>query len=430
MLRARGYRTASFGRPREALATLDSQEFNVLVTDLRMPDMNGIELCARIKAAHPHIGMVVVSAHGDLGCAVEAMRVGVSDFISKPINIEDLEQAIARVTRRSEVHLTRLQLDTGEQAFERIVGSSAAIKDVIRQLRRIAASDCTVLITGESGTGKELIARTLHEHGPRRARPFIAVNCAAFPAELLESEFFGHTRGAFTGAAQTQPGLFVAADGGTIFFDEVATLPLEMQAKLLRALQERTVRAVGSKHELTFDVRVIAAANQDLDLAVQQGSFRRDLLFRLDVMRINLPALRERETDALELAEHFLHKYAAKFGKPLSGFTPEAAERIMTYAWPGNVRELENCVHAAVALVRGQRVDLEDLPAKVRKSRRAAPAALETGPMLPVLEQVERQHIDRVLRAVRGNKAAAARILGINRVTLYRKLAQTSQRSD
>jgi two-component system, NtrC family, response regulator AtoC len=429
MLRARGYLADSFSGGHEALSALETSEFDTVVTDLRMPGMDGFELCARIKSAHPHMGLVMVSAFGDLDCAVEAMRLGVNDFIVKPVEIEELERAIYRARSR-DTEVKRLEPNACDHAFERIIGSSTAIKEVIQQLRRIAASDCTVLVTGESGTGKELIARALHEHSPRRERPFVAINCAALPVELLESEFFGHTRGAFTGAAQTQPGLFVTADGGTIFFDEVASMPLELQAKLLRALQERTVRAVGSRSEHAFDVRVIAAANQDLDAAVEHRLFRRDLLFRLDVMRIALPPLRERESDILDLANHFLNKYADKLEKRLLGFTPDAAERLTTYSWPGNVRELENCVQAAIALARTEWITLEDLSGKVRKARKLTPVPMEERPSLPQLEEIERQHIERVLRAVRGNKAAAARILGINRVTLYRKLAQSGYRGD
>jgi DNA-binding NtrC family response regulator len=365
-----------------------------------------------------------------VGAAIEAMRLGASDFIIKPVEIDDLERALSRSSLRAGAEIRRLSIEASEHAFDRIVGRSPAVQDLIRQLRRIARSDCTVLINGESGTGKELVARTLHEHGPRRDKPFVAVNCAALPADLLESEFFGHTRGAFTGAAETQPGLFVTADGGTIFFDEIASMPLELQAKLLRALQERTVRAVGSKTEHAFDVRVIAAANQDLERAVQEHAFRRDLLFRLDVVRIALPPLRERDGDALELAGHFLKKYSARLGKQVLGFTPDASERIASYGWPGNIRELENCVQAAIALTTTEWITLDDLPAKVKKARKLTPGPVEERPSLPLLEEVERQHIERVLRAVRGNKAAAARILGINRVTLYRKLAQTNYRTD
>jgi DNA-binding NtrC family response regulator len=429
LLQARGFTTHSCGGAREALTALETQEFDTLITDLRMPEMDGFELCARIKIAHPHMGVVLVTAHGDMGSAREAMRLGIDDFIVKPVNLEDLERAIARANQRK-AEVKRLHMQAPHDAFDRVVGTSSAIREVIGQMRRIAASDCTVLITGESGTGKELIARALHEHGPRRDKPFVPINCAALPAELLESEFFGHTRGAFTGAAETQPGLFVSAEGGTIFFDEVGSMPLELQAKLLRALQERTVRAVGSKNEHSINVRVIAAANQNLDEAVQHRSFRRDLLFRLDVMRIALPALRDRESDALLLADYFLKKHAPKLGKPSLCFSSEATERILGYSWPGNVRELENCVQAAIALARGERIMLDDLPPKIRKARKLTPLPHDERPSLPVLEEIERRHIERVLRAVSGNKAAAARILGINRVTLYRKLIQSSSRTN
>ncbi len=424
-LKVRGHEVLGTHGAEQALSALEAREFDAMVTDLRMPEMDGLALCARARERYPNLRIVLMTAFGSIGNAVEAMRLGVSDFIQKPLDLAQLEQALARSSVREEQDLRRLDLQEPGGRFERIIGTSTATQDMIRQVRRVADSDCTVLVTGESGTGKELIARTLHEHGKRRAGPFVAINCAAVTRELLESEFFGHSRGAFTGAAQTNEGLLMAANGGTIFFDEVSAMPLELQAKLLRALQERSVRAVGSKSESALDVRIVAAANENLDAAVEQRAFRRDLLFRLDVVRIHLPPLRERGVDILELARHFLKVYAEKAGKTVLGFSEDASERLLTYDWPGNVRELENCVHATLALVQKEWITADDLPAKVRKAR-AAPPATDTTPELARFEEVERQHIDRVLRAVQGNKAAAARILGINRVTLYRKLAQTS----
>jgi DNA-binding NtrC family response regulator len=425
-LKLRGHDVLSAPGAEQALTALETREFDAMVTDLRMPEMDGLALCARARERHPNLKVVLMTAFGSTGNAVEAMRLGVSDFIQKPVDVAQLERALARSSVREERDLRRLDLQEPEAPFERLIGTSAATQHMVRQVRRVADSDCTVLVTGESGTGKELIARTLHEHGKRRAGPFVAINCAAVTRELLESEFFGHSRGAFTGAALTNEGLLMAANGGTIFFDEVSAMPLELQAKLLRALQERSVRAVGSKNEAALDVRIIAAANENLDLAVEQRAFRQDLLFRLDVVRIHLPPLRERGTDVLELANHFLRSYAAKAGKTVRGFTEDATERLLTYDWPGNVRELENCVHAALALVQKEWITAEDLPAKLRKARAAPRVTDSATPEFARFEEVERQYIDRVLRAVQGNKAAAARILGINRVTLYRKLAQST----
>ena len=423
-LKLRGHEVLTTAGAEQALTALESREFDAMVTDLRMPGMDGLTLCARVRELHPSLKIVLMTAFGSAGNAIDAMRLGVSDFIQKPLDVVQLERALMRSSFHDERDLRRLDLQESNEQFERIIGSSSAMQGVLQQVRRVAMSDCTVLVTGESGTGKELIARTLHEHGKRRAGPFVAINCAAVTPELLESEFFGHQRGSFTGAALANEGLLRAASGGTIFFDEVSAMPLELQAKLLRALQERSVRAVGSKNESAIDVRIVAAANENLDQAVEQRAFRRDLLFRLDVVRIHLPPLREREANVLELARHFLRTYAERAGKTVLGFTEEAAERLMAYDWPGNVRELENCVHATLALVRHEWITPDDLPVRVRKARRALPAVEDKAPEFPRFEEVEREYIDRVLRAVQGNKAAAARILGINRVTLYRKLAQ------
>jgi two-component system response regulator HydG len=411
----------------QALTALESREFDAMVTDLRMPNMNGLELSARVRDSHPNLKIVLMSAFGSAEIAIEAIRVGVSDFINKPLDVQQLEDALARSSWRDEKEIRKLQLEDSEAPpFERIIGSGRAIQGVVRQVRQVAGSDCTVLVTGETGTGKELIAGTLHEHSKRRAGPFVAINCAAVSRELLESEFFGHQLGSFTGAAAANEGLLLAASGGTIFFDEVSAMPLELQAKLLRALQERSVRAVGAKHESAIDVRIVAAANENLDEAVEQRAFRRDLLFRLDVVRIRLPPLRERGADVLELAQHFLQIYTAKMDKPARGFMEEARHCLMNYDWPGNVRELENCVHATVALAQGEWLRASDLPTKMRSARRPSLGVQSQPPELASFEEVERRHIDRVLRAVSGNKAAAARILGINRVTLYRKLAQAA----
>ena len=421
------YHVVECDRAEAAIELLECEEFENVVTDLRMPGMSGLELIRRIRAGYPQLGVVLMTAYADMQAAIEAIRLGTGDLLLKPFELDDLVSAVSRVDerRRRGAPTRRVWTPMPEHRLADIVGSSDAMRAVVRQLRRIVDSDCTVLITGESGTGKELVARSLHDTGPRAGKPFVAVNCAALPADLLESELFGHSKGAFTGATQESLGLFAASQGGTLLLDEIGVMPLELQPKLLRALQERAIRSIGGRREESFDVRIIAATNQDLDKAVEQGQFRRDLLFRLDVVRVHLPPLRERDNDVLELARHFLQKHAARNLVSNLELTPEVAARLVTYEWPGNVRELDNCMQAAVAMARDGRIRLDNLPGHLRRERKPA---REPEPELPLLETVEREHIVRVLRAVGGNKAAAARILGINRVTLYRKLAQATPR--
>jgi two-component system, NtrC family, response regulator AtoC len=426
-LRARNYRVVECDRAQAALEILEGEDFEIVVTDLCMPGMTGLELIGRIRGGYPRLGVVLMTAFADMQAAIEAIRLGTGDLLLKPFVIDELISAVARVEERRQrsAPTRRVWTPLPEQKLSDIVGSSDAMRVVVRQLRRIVDSDCTVLITGESGTGKELVARSLHANGPRAGKAFVAVNCAALPADLLESELFGHSKGSFTGATQESQGLFAAGEGGTLLLDEIGVMPLGLQPKLLRALQERAIRSIGGRREEAFDVRIIAATNQDLDRAVEQGQFRRDLLFRLDVVRVHLPPLRERENDVLELARYFLQKHAARNGSPDLELTPEVAGRLLTYEWPGNVRELDNCMQAAVAMAREGRIRLDNLPGHLRRERKPI---REPEPELPLLETVEREHIVRVLRAVGGNKAAAARILGINRVTLYRKLAQAMPR--
>jgi DNA-binding NtrC family response regulator len=307
--------------------------------------------------------------------------------------------------------------------FENLAGPSAAMRDVWSLLARVADSDASVLVTGESGTGKEVVARALHARGKRRAGPFVAVNCAAMPESLLESELFGHARGAFTDARAAHAGLFVQADGGTLFLDEIGEMPLGMQPKLLRALQERTVRPVGGTAEVPFDARIVAASNRDLETAVEERAFRSDLYYRIDVVHVELPPLRARGSDVLVLAQRFVDDFAARAGKEVAGLTVPAAEKLLAYTWPGNVRELMNCIERAVALTRYEQLTVDDLPPKIRDYRvsHVLVAANDPSELVP-LEEVERRYVHRVLEAVGGNKTMAARILGLDRKTLYRKL--------
>jgi two-component system response regulator HydG len=414
----------------EALDVLMTGEFDVVVTDLNMRGMNGIELCERIAANRPDVPVVVITAFGSLETAVAAIRAGAYDFITKPIEMQALVLALQRAvqhrTLREEV--TRLRRVVSEASrFGELLGTSAAMRKLYALLERIADTDASVLVTGESGTGKELVARALHARGRRHSGPFVALNCAAMPETLLESELFGHARGAFTDARAPRTGLFVKASGGTLFLDEVADLSPALQPKLLRALQERRVRPVGGDEEIPFDVRLVCATNQDLEAAVEEQRFREDLYFRINVIQVALPPLRARGGDVLLLAQHFLDHHAARAGKRVTGIAPAAAERLVAYPWPGNVRELQNCIERAVALTGFERIAVEDLPEKVRAYRRSHVLVAGDDPSeLVSLEEVERRYILRVMEAVGGSKTLAAQVLGIGRKTLYRKLEQYS----
>jgi two-component system response regulator HydG len=410
----------------DALELVAAQDFEVILTDLNMASLNGIELCERILAIRPDVPVVVVTGHASMEAAIAAIRVGAYDFIAKPVDTKLLALTVARAVQhgrlRDEVkRLRRAVVDT--QRFGQIIGASPAMRSVFDLVGRVADSDASVLITGESGTGKELIARAVHDQSARRGGPFLAVNCAAMPPALLESELFGHARGAFTDAKATRTGLFVQADGGTLFLDEIGELPLEMQPKLLRALQERKVRPIGSNAEQTFDARIVTATNRDLEAEVDQKRFREDLYYRINVVRVDAPPLRERGGDVLLLAQHFVERFAARGGKQVRGITVGAAEKLVAYNWPGNVRELENCLERAVALLRFDEVTVDDLPEKIRSYQADRLVFSADDPAEVVtLDELERRYILRVLALVGGNKSRAADILGVDRRTLYRRI--------
>ena len=412
----------------EAFALLSAQEVDVVVTDLHMRGMNGLDLCARVVDNRPDIPVIVITAFGALDTAIATIRAGAFDFVAKPFNIEELLVAIERASRhralQGEVKRLR-QMVSGAQGFEDMLGSSAAMKAVQDLISRVADSDSTVLISGESGTGKELVAKALHRRGKRRDGPFVAINCAAMPEALLESELFGHAKGAFTDARAAKRGLFVEASGGTLFLDELGELPLSMQPKLLRALEERTVRPVGGSTEVPFDVHLVTATNRDLETTVAEGRFRDDLFYRINVVRVELPPLRARGHDILLLAQHFVERFATKNGRRVVGLSSAVAKKLLAYAWPGNIRELQNCIEQAVALARYDEIAVDDLPERIRDYRPANILVVGEDPSeLVPLEVVERRYILRVLEAAGGNKSVAARILGLDRKTLYRKIRE------
>ncbi len=424
-LTTRGFRVLTCGSGAEAIEALGREDLDVVVSDINMKAMDGVELCTRVLAQRPQVPVILITAFGSMDLAIQAIRAGAYDFLPKPFEIDQLALAIERgaTLARLKDEVQRLRRAVAPLGFGALIGESPKMTELYGVLGKIAESTAPVLIAGESGTGKELVARAIHDAGPRKAGPFVALNCAAMPAALLESELFGHEKGAFTDARSARPGLFIAAHGGTIFLDEIGELPLEMQPKLLRALQEHAVRPVGGTTEVPFDARVIAATNRNLETMVEERTFREDLYFRVNVLQVDLPPLRDRGGDVLVLARHFLERIAARAGKRITGFSPEAAQKLMAYAWPGNVRELENCIERAVALASFDQIAVGDLPEKVRAFR-ASQLVLtsEDASTLVTLEELEQRYVARVLESVAGNKAAAARILGIERKTLYRML--------
>jgi two-component system response regulator HydG len=428
-LRRRGLSVNSAHSAAQCLERLATDTVDVVVTDIYMADMTGLELCEQIRQRYPDVLALVITGQSTLDNAIGAIRAGAYDFILKPIKLDTLAVAIGRALAHLLLlrELRHLRAVVGAvEPPDGIAGNSPAIRETIDMVRRVADSDATVLITGESGTGKELVARAIHRLSSRKDEPFVAINCAAMPAPLLESELFGHVRGAFTDAKSARPGLFVQAGGGTIFLDEIGEMPAEMQVKLLRVLQEHTVRPVGGDEEIPFQARVLAATNRNLEVEVEQRRFREDLFYRINVVTLHVPPLRARQGDILLLAQHFLRRIAHRINKPVKGFSGPAARMLLDYDWPGNVRELENCIERAVALCRLDEVTVDDLPTKVQEfhvTRIVIPAGPTGSPdAMITMEEMERRYVRQVLEAVRGNKTHAARILGIDRRSLYRRL--------
>jgi two-component system response regulator HydG len=421
----RGYEVHTQDQIDAALEFLLEHEVDVVLTDLQLEHGSGLTLCERAVANRPDIPVLVFTAYGSMESAVAAIRAGAYDFITKPVDMQALGLAIDRAVRHKELsqEVRRLRSSLGQPPMAEIVGTSPAMKRVYDLVARVASSETTVLIAGESGTGKELVARAIHERSPRAEGPFVALNCAAVPATLMETELFGHVKGAFTDAGTGRQGLFQLAHGGTVFLDEIADMPLEMQAKLLRVLQSQTFRPVGGDHEVAVDARIVSATNRDLESMVEEGTFREDLYYRINVVQISLPALRSRGNDVLALAQHFIDRYAERLGRPVRGLAEAAARRLLDYEWPGNVRELENCIERAVTLTRFDQVTLDDLPEKIRRYQTTHLVIDEDDPdQMPSLDELETRYIRRVLKVVGGNKTRAAQILGLDRRTLYRKL--------
>jgi two-component system, NtrC family, response regulator AtoC len=412
----------------KALERLKHERFDVVVTDVAMDGMNGLELCDHIATTMPDVPVVVMTSHGGVDVAVSALRAGARDFLVKPFAPEQFLRTLdaALLWRKGRLVPPLAPRRAASNGVEHILGASRAMEELRELVACVAAVDASVLIMGESGTGKELVARAIHHASVRASGPFVALNCAAVPENLFEAELFGHTRGAFTDARTDRRGLCETAFGGTLFLDEIAELSMALQPKLLRALEERVIRPVGSSREIPIDVRVVAATNRDLARLVREGRFREDLYYRLSVVDVLVPPLRERGDDVLLCASHFAESYARAFGKQVEGLSPEAAQRLRDYPWPGNVRELKNAMARGVAIARASQIAVDDLPESLRRYRtpvpvfRPAPSRDE----LASLEEMERGHIALVLRATQGNRTAAAAILGLNRRTLQRKAAK------
>ena len=430
LLRLTGYAVTSAATGESALELMDSLQYQVVVSDLFLPDKSGFDILQNVRKTCPHTEVIVVTGHASAQSAVRAMKEGAFDYITKPIDFEELKIVVLKVLEKqrllSENKYLRSQLQ-GRFEFNNIIGSSPVMKLLFERMNRIVKTDSAVLVSGESGTGKELVARALHYNGTRRDKPFVAVNCSAIPEPLLESELFGHVRGAFTGAIKDKPGKFEAGNHGTIFLDEIGTLPLHLQSKLLRVLQEQEVERVGSNKAVKLHVRVISATNSDLENMVKLGTFREDLYYRLNVIPLHLPPLRERQQDIMYLAAFFLEKQCRLMGRAQCSLSKEALAALEQYSWPGNVRELENLIERMIVFTDAAVITLEDVPAKIVGEKSQVDECYVKMPsggvdLVATIAKVEHSLIVQSLIATGGIKAQAAAMLGINRTTLVEKI--------
>lgn len=429
LLESEGYSVLTADSAENALDIFGESETDVTLTDIKMSGMDGLELLDKLKAVDENALVIIMTAYSSVDSAVAALRKGAYDYVTKPFVNEDLLQTVKNALRTRELfaenRYLKRELDR-RYSFSGIVGKSEALESVFRVVEKVADSNANVLIQGESGTGKELIARALHHHSSRSAAPFLAVNCGALPETLLESELFGHTKGAFTGATADKKGLFRAADGGSLFLDEIGEMPQQLQVKLLRAIQEQEVTPIGASAPVKFDVRIIAATNKDLEKEVAEGRFREDLFYRLNVVEINVPPLRERREDVPLLARHFASKAARDQESEEKPITREAMATLVNHRWQGNVRELMNAIERAY-LLSAEEIDIDSLPPKLREASGGGFEIRDPEGIRPTLEEIERRYILETLRAVKEDKSAAAEILGIDLSTLYRKLKKYNE---
>jgi len=423
--REEGYAVDVAGSGKETLQKLAESSYDIFLIDIKMPGMDGLHLQRRIREIAPDAAIIIMTAYASVETAVEAMKQGAYDYIVKPFDPDHLEHIIRNAVERRQLVAENIRLRERLQEtelFHEIIGQSPAIQRVLEQIRLVAMSDTTVLIRGESGTGKELVARAIHANSPRRYMPIVIVNCGALAEGVIESELFGHEKGAFTGAHYRRKGKFELADGGTLFLDEIGDISLKTQVDLLRVLEEKKIFRVGGNTPIPVDFRLIAATNKDLEAMVAEGKFREDLYYRINVFSITIPPLRERREDIPLLAEHFLKKFARSMNKPVHGISAAAMALLEQYDWPGNVRELQNAIERAVLVCRGREIQPEDLPLHVNEARGSAVGR--------TLADVERQHIARILQETKWNISQAARLLGIDRVTLYNKIRKYQLKPD
>ena len=428
LLTVSGFVMKGCSRGKEALELLSGERFDIVISDLLLPDMNGIDILTQVKLDSPRTEVILVTGHASAETAVQAMKKGAYDYITKPLNIDELRIIIDKAVEKGQLLSENVYLKKQlreKYEFASIIGNSQPMQQLFSRMKRIIKTDSTVLILGESGTGKELVAKAIHFNGSRKEKPFVAVNCSAIPENLLESELFGHVKGAFTGAVKEKVGKFEAANFGTIFLDEIGTLPMHLQTKLLRVLQEQELERVGSNRQIKLDVRVISATNVNLEEEVKRGNFREDLFYRLNVIPVLIPPLRERIQDILPLTRHFLEKNCRSMQRPIMHLEKDALEALEAYPWKGNVRELENIIERIVALTEGDVITLRDLPANVSK------AYLEGSPisvtpsgidMVRAINEIEKKMIGEALQLAGGVKARAAVMLSINRTTLVEKM--------
>lgn len=424
LLKMTGYAVKGAASGKMALTHLSHEQFDIIITDLFLPDINGIDILKQAKELSPHTEVILITGHASAETAVRAMKEGAFDYITKPLNFDELSIIISKAMEKrqllSENSYLRQQLHN-KYTFDNIIGSSPPMQKLFDRMKRIATTDSTVLVLGESGTGKELVARAIHFSSTRKNKPFVPVNCAAIPENLLESELFGHVKGAFTGAIRDKVGKFEAANQGTIFLDEIGTMPMHLQTKLLRVLQEQEVERVGSTKTVPLDVRVISATNLNLEEEVRKGTFREDLYYRLNVIPVHLPPLRERSADILPLVKHFLERNCVEMKRAPMSITNEAMQYLENYPWPGNVRELENMVERIVALTDGTRITANDIPSSVRNH--ALTKVTEQGvDLVRTVNELERKMICEALVLAHGVKAKAAAMLNLNRTTLVEKM--------
>ncbi len=425
-----GFITSTVDNGTDGISLVRAGEVDVVLVDLFLPDINGIEILKEIRQVAPDMEVIVITGHASAQTAVTAMKEGAFDYITKPVNFEELKIVIAKAREKQRILSENVYLKKQLQQrfqYSSIIGTSQAMQRVFERMQRIAKTDSTVLVTGESGTGKELVARALYNNSRRKGHAFVAVNCGAIPETLLESELFGHVRGAFTGAVRDKVGKFEAANHGTIFLDEIGTMPMHLQSKILRVLQEQEVERVGSTKPVKLDVRIISATNADLEEQVKQGAFREDLFYRLNVIPLVLPPLRDRREDILPLVSHFFEKFCRLMGRPMMSLSKAALDAMEMYRWPGNVRELENVVERLSALTEGEVVGIDDLPVEIAdRGCRPSGLCLDLSPegidMPAAIAELESKLISKALEKSNGVKAKAAALLGINRTTLVEKI--------